>query len=272
MHLRLANFDGPLDLLLHLIKVQEINVFNIPIVRVTEQFLVFIRQVPELNFSEAGEYLAMAAQLVEIKSKMLLPNYESDGDEVQTLADVSDDDPRKPLVEQLLEHEAAAIRAAAQELEAAALLGDSMLPSGEPRRRAEEWESLPRPLKGDPFQLLLAFEKVLLSFAKGRSVPKVTVRSQRITIHTRMEQLKEKFGLRQSWLFSELLEDCTDRYELIVTLMAVLELCKARQLDFIQEYIYGPIQIVQGDRFMDPTPGTEADDRDEAPVSSGVEA
>lgn len=272
MHLRLANFDGPLDLLLHLIKVQEINIFNIPIARVTEQFLSFIRQVPELNFSEAGEYLAMAAQLVEIKSRMLLPNFEPDPEGLESLADVSDDDPRKPLVAQLLEHEAAAIRAAALELEAAALLGESMLASGEARRRSEEWDRLPRPLKGDPFQLLLAFEKVLLSFAKGKAVPKVTVRSQRITIHTRMEQLKEKFGQRQSWLFTDLLEDCSDRYELIVTLMAVLELCKARQLDFTQEYTYGPIQIVQGDRFTDPTPGTEADERDDSADAGGAEA
>ncbi len=271
MHLRLANFDGPLDLLLHLIKVQEVNVFNIPIAPITEQFLSFIQQVPELNYSEAGEYLAMAAQLVEIKSRMLLPSFEPEPGEASSLEDISDNDPRKPLVAQLLEMEAAAIRAAAQELQAAARLGETMLPSGEGKRREEEWEALPRPLKGDVFQLLLSFERVLLNFAKEKAVPTVTVKSQRISIHDRMVQLKEKFGLRRSWFFAELLEDCESRYELIVTLMAVLELCKAKQLDYAQEHTYGPIQIFQSDCFDEPTPGTEADEAAAVGLSESAE-
>ena len=258
MHLQLENFDGPLDLLLHLIKVQEINIFNIPIAVVTKQFLSFIKQVPQLNFSEAGEYLAMAAQLVEIKSRMLLPNFEPDTEQASSLEDLSDDDPRKTLVAQLLEQDAALLRRAAAELEKSAQYGDKRLASGEFKRRESEWEDLPRPIEGNALQLLLAFERVLLNFAKEKSVPTVRVRAQRISIHTRMIQLKEMFSFKPLWLFSELLEDCESRYELIVTLMAVLELCKARQLDFRQEYTYGPIEIFHGDRFADVTPGTEA--------------
>lgn len=257
MHLRLSNFDGPLDLLLHLIKVQEVNIFNIPIVQISQQFLSFIRQLPEVDYARAGEYLAMAAQLVEIKSRMLLPNFVAEDSEASSLDEVDENDPRKPLVQQLLEHEAAAIKQAALQLESAAMLGERMLGSGEAMRRAEEWADLPRPIDGRPLQLLLAFEGVLLRFAKAQSVPRVTVKSQKITIHQRMEQLKDKFSLRSSWLFTELLEDCESRYELIITLMAVLELCKARQLDYRQEYVYGPIQIFQADCFADPTPGTE---------------
>lgn len=264
MHLSLSNFDGPLDLLLHLIKVQEINIFNIPIERVSAQFLAFIREVPSLNFSLAGEYLATAAQLVEIKSRMLLPNFEPDAREAESLDDMSDDDPRKTLVAQLLEQEAAQLRAAASELEQAGRFGASSFGSGEFRRREEEWDSLPRPLVGDALQLLLAFERVLLEFARERSVPTVRVRAQRISIHTRMEQLKDKFALKPDSSFAELLEDCETRYELIVTLMAVLELCKAKQLDYRQEFTYGPIDIFQGERFSDPTPGSEGIDGEDA--------
>lgn len=269
MHLSLANFDGPLDLLLHLIKVQEINVFNIPMERVTSQFLAFIRQVPLLNFGEAGEYLLMAAQLVEIKSRMLLPNFEASPEDAQSLDDLSDSDPRKTLVAQLLEQEAQVLRLAAAELEKAASFGESRFGSGEFRRREEEWDELPRPLKGDAFQLLLAFERVLLEFARESAVPTVRVRAQRISIHTRMEQLKEKFALVPRCFFADLLEDCESRYDLIVTLMAVLELCKARQLDFVQETTYGPIDIFQGDRFADVTPGAEGID-EPAPAEASI--
>src|SRR3712207_1763947 len=102
MHLRLESFDGPLDLLLHLIRVQEINVFNIPISTITEQFLSFLGQFPELEFHLAGEYLAMAAQLIEIKAQMLLPALQNKLSDPHSLAEMSEDDPRRPLVEQLL--------------------------------------------------------------------------------------------------------------------------------------------------------------------------
>lgn len=262
MHLTLSNFDGPLDLLLHLIKVQEINIFNIPIERVTGQFLAFIRQLPTLNYAEAGEYLSMAAQLIEIKARMLLPNFQPAPEDAQSLDDISDNDPRKTLVAQLLEQEAAQLRAAALELAAAASFGETRFGSGEASRRAEEWEDLPGPLVGEPLQLLLALERVLVSFAREQSMPTVRVRAQRISIHTRMEQLKDRFAVQPQCFFTDLLEDCESRYELIVTLMAVLELCKARQLDFKQELNYGPIDIFQGDRFADATPGAEGIDSD----------
>jgi segregation and condensation protein A len=257
MHLTLANFDGPLDLLLHLIKVQEVNVFNIPIQKVTYQFFALIRQLPTLNYAEAGEYLSMAAQLVEIKARMLLPNFSPGPEDAQSLDDISDNDPRKTLVAQLLEQEAAQLRAAAVELGQAASFGETRFASGEATRRGEEWDDLPGPLVGEPLQLLLALERVLIAFAREQAVPTVRVRAQRISIHTRMEQLKEKFAIVPEATFDVLLEDCESRYELIVTLMAVLELCKARQLDFSQEFNYGPIKIFKAERFEDATPGTE---------------
>jgi segregation and condensation protein A len=272
MHLTLSNFDGPLDLLLHLIKVQEINIFNIPIEKVTGQFLSFIQQLPVLNYAEAGEYLSMAAQLIEIKARMLLPNFVANPDDAQSLDDISDNDPRKTLVAQLLEQEAAQLRAAAQELAVAASFGETRFGSGESQRRGAEWEDLPGPLVGEPLQLLLALERVLISFAKEQAVPTVRVRAHKISIHTRMEQLKERFALRTEATFVDLLEDCESRYELIVTLMAVLELCKARQLDFKQEHTYGPIEIFQGDRFTDPTPGAEGIEGDGAGISARAAA
>lgn len=259
MRLRLENFDGPLDLLLHLIKAHEVNIFNIPIVLITEQYLSFLRNVPDLDFNQAGEYLAMAAQLIEIKANFLVPALQNTlVDEAQSLDQISDDDPRKSLVEQLMAYEA--IKEACLKLDKLKILGRDVFPSGESKRREGEVnDDLLHPIKGDAFELVIALERVLLRFAQKRNAPKVTVRAQKITIESKIVKLKARFQMFASAELTELFIDCESRYELIVTIMAVLELCKANQLVVDQQELFGPITVTRGQKFEDEVPVIEGE-------------
>lgn len=248
MRLRLENFDGPLDLLLHLIKAQEINIFNIPILLITEQYLSFLRQVPDLDFHVAGEYLAMAAQLIEIKAQYLVPVLQNKVIEnPNSLADVPDDDPRKDLVKQLLAFDN--IKLAVEMLANQKMLGRDVFASGEHKRREHEFTDDNAPIKGDAYELVIAFERVLLRFSESRAAPKVTVRAQKITIESKINQIKERFHFYPSATLLEFFELCETRYELIVTLMAVLELCKANQLEIDQTEPFGTIHVRPGTKF-----------------------
>lgn len=249
MHLRLENFDGPLDLLLHLIKAQELNIFNIPIATITEQFLSFLKQIPELDFHAAGEYLAMAAQLIEIKANMLVPVLQNKYDQVQSLEDISEEDPRKILVEQLLEFDA--IRKASEILGVKSSLNQEIYPSKEHRRREEEFSLFEHPIKGNAFDLVIAFERVLLEFSVQKAAPKIMVRAQKITIQQKMDAVKQRLEITEYLTVKDLLFDCESRYELIVVLMAVLELCKANQLMIQQDQAFAEIRLTRGERFSE---------------------
>ncbi len=249
MHLRLENFDGPLDLLLYLIKTQELNIFNIPIIFITEQFLGLIKQMPELDYHAAGEYLSMAAQLVEIKANMLIPVLQKKITDPESLEEIQEEDPRKPLVEQLLEYEA--LRKASELLAAAGQIQAEIIPSHEYKRREDEFSQFEHPIKGNPFDLVIALEKALLKFSNKKALPRVTIKAQKITIQDKMNAIKKTLTDILSVNLYDLMAECLSRYELIVTIMAVLELCKANHLSLFQEMHLGPISLTKGVLFFE---------------------
>lgn len=244
MHLRLENFDGPLDLLLYLIKTQELNIFNIPIVYITEQFLGLLKQVPELDFLMAGEYLATAAQLIEIKANMLIPVLQRNIQEPQNLDEIQGEDPRKPLVEQLLEFEA--LRKASELLAAAGQIQQEIIPSGEHKRREDEFAAFEHPIQGNPFNLVISLEKVLLKFSQQKAAPRVTIRAQKVTIQHKMVEIKTRLREKEGLTLRDLVEECLSRYDLIVTIMAMLELCKANHLHIVQDAPMADIVLFKG--------------------------
>jgi segregation and condensation protein A len=252
MYLRLENFDGPLDLLLHLIKQQEINIFNIPISNVAEQYVAFLRNTPLLDFHSAGEFLAMAAQLLEIKANLLVPALQNKLVDAQSLEEIPEDDPRRPLVESLLEFEA--IREACEKIDRLSILGRDVFPSGEAVRREDEYDKLLAPIKGDSFSLVIAFERMLLRFAQSQAAPTVKVRAQKVTIQSRMVVIKRRLEVTQQVTLRELFEDCETRYDLIVTIMATLELAKAHHVLLRQEELFSPIVITVGEKFYESAP------------------
>lgn len=248
MHLSLKSFEGPLDLLLYLIKIQEINVFNIPIIHITQQYLEYVKNIHLMRFDEVGEYLAMAAQLIEIKTKLLLPMLQNRlNQEAQSVEELDDEDPRKPLVTKLIEFEA--LKEAALWLELKVQEGKEYFLSGECKRRQEEFDTFPAPIKGDVYNLAIALERVLLKFAEQQVKPTVKIKAQKITIHKKMFWLKERFKKIACCMLIELFSDCESRYELIVTIMALLELCKIGQIEFEQQELFTPIRLWRGNCF-----------------------
>ena len=263
MHLVLEHFDCPLDVLAHLIKVQEINVFNIPMALVCEQFLQFLNQLPQLDFQLAGEYLVMAAQLVEIKASLLIPALQNTpAPEPQTLDQMNTQDPRRPLVEMLLARES---------LQELTLFLDKRwnrepvgLPSGEALRRAQELDDLPAPILGDAFSLVIAWERILLKFAAQKSKPKVKVHAQRITIQKKMSFIFKNLESADSVGLFYLFESCLDRYEIIVTLMATLELAKEQCVQLHQERDFEDITLLKSKNFSPETLKRLAENSDTA--------
>jgi segregation and condensation protein A len=238
-----AGFEGPLDLLLHLIQQHELDILNIPVSFVTERFLVYLDLMRTLSIDVASEYLVMAATLAHIKSKMLLPevpaDQDADGDEEEL-------DPRSELVRRLLEYQK--YKAAAADLGARATLGKDVFGRGS----AEPVPEGPAPFADlGVFNLLDAFERVL-----KRANVKLDheVVFDRISITDRMNQLVDTLKLKKRAAFEELLftgleKDARGvvrtitRFDLVITFLAVLEMCKLRMLKVYQVDVLSPIHL-----------------------------
>jgi len=228
---KLEVFEGPLDLLLHLIKKNEVEIVNIPIATITEQYLAYLEMMRELRLDVAGEFLVMAATLTLIKSRMLLPPSEEDEDEEEV-------DPRAALVQQLLEYQR--YREAALELSERPLLrrdvfarepldDPEILQSGEPARlQVTAWE-------------LLEALRAVLKRAQPEAVHEVV--TDRISLRDRVRGLLHALSVARTIEFESLFDDATTRVEIIVTFLALLELMKMGAVRAMQEERHGRIVI-----------------------------
>ena len=222
--IQLPSFEGPLDLLLHLIKSHELNVLDLPIAFVTERYLDYLKMMQVLDLDVASEYLLMAATLAHIKSKMLLPVAPNDALEEQEQA--YQEDPRAELIRRLLEYQK--YKEAAAHLGSRSLAGRDVFQRGLPAPEAQG----PAPLASiDLYKLLDAFQAILKR-VQGRVALEVTAES--ITIQERITQLTDVLRVRRSCLFDELFEAAGTRYEVIVTFLALLEMTKLRMTRIYQ--------------------------------------
>ena len=204
MQLKLRNFDGPLDLLLYLIKLNEVNIFDIPIVEITRQFMSSISEVHELEYSISGDYLAMATQLVQIKAQMLVPLVLG---EKQKFV-LEEEDPRAELVEQLIEYKK--IKEASESFEKKSRYYFETQSSGEFERNKESYQSFESPIINYlPVDLLLAFQSLLLKERVKEDMVAVKVYTQKITVQEAMEKVWEILSLKNGTaVFSEFYEYC----------------------------------------------------------------
>ena len=238
---RLDKFDGPLDLLLHLIKTNEVSVYDIPIAMITQQYLDTIQLMQELNLDVAGEFIVMAATLIHIKSKMLLPRPE-------TAAGVEgeDEDPRDALVRRLLEHQkfkaAAGLLHEREQVRAAQWL--------RPDERVAELagDALEPELEVDLFSLLSAFQAVV---QRARQRPTVLLPPEQMSVETRMEQLLARLSETSACGFEELFADALGRSGLIVTFLALLEMIRLKLIRVFQSASFGPIRVYKRPRPAD---------------------
>jgi segregation and condensation protein A len=228
---RLQNFEGPLDLLLHLIKQHQLDIYDIPIALVTQQYLEYLDLMKELDLEVAGEFLVMAATLIHIKSRMLLPRPDPSQDDPQ-------EDPREALVRRLIEHQkfkAAAELLHEREIQRSAQWGR---PDG---RVAEVVGEPPEPeIEVDLFSLMAAFRQVL---ERARQRPKVLLPPEQISIETRIEQLLARLSETEACGFEELFGDVETRSGLIVTFLALLEMIRLRIVRVFQQQAFGPIRV-----------------------------
>lgn len=235
---RLDIFEGPLDLLLHLIKKNEVQITDIPIARITEQYLEYLDLLRELRLDVAGEFLVMAATLMLIKSRMLLPAVEDDEEEDDEEEDGAD--PRHELVQQLLEYQR--YREAAFALAERPWLHRDVFP----RPRLPEPEPGPVRLRVELWDFVEALRALL---ARRQPEPVHTVDRESVSVRACAERLLAKLRLQRRLRFEELFEVEASRLEIVATFLALLELIRLGALAAVQEHWQAPIEVelVHGD-------------------------
>ncbi len=222
--MKLPLFEGPLDLLLHLIRINEVEITDIPIAKIAEQYLQALERMRELDLDVAGEYLLLAATLAWIKSRMLLPPDPSDPDEEGL-------DPRAELVARLLEYQR--FKEVAQELDGRQLLGRDVFPA-----QGAEPEPIPealREIEVGIFQLMEAFRQALRR-AGPRGVP-LEVEAETITVREQILAVMQALAERESCEFEELAfaaGDRVSRTKLVATFLAILELARLEAIGLYQ--------------------------------------
>jgi segregation and condensation protein A len=226
---QLEIFEGPLDLLLHLIKKNEVSIADIPIAAITEQYLAILEVMQTLDLDVAGEFLVMAATLVHIKSRMLLPLSDDEEDEEEGA------DPRAELVRRLLEYQR--FKDAADQLERRDILARDVFVRAAPP--AEEVDP-PGFREVSVFELLTALRRVMERLPKD-AVHEVTL--EKITVREKMTSLLDILRAQGATLFESLFVEVKTRMEVVVTFLAMLELVKVRAIRIFQEEMNGPIQI-----------------------------
>ncbi len=232
---RLEMFSGPLDLLLHLIKKSEVDIYDIPIAEITEQYLEYLDFLKTVNLEVVGEYMSMAAELGYIKSRMLLPRIKDEDEE-------EEEDPREELVRRLLEYER--YRDAADELGGMEILGKDVFLAGYDRKEmfgepTEETEFV----KFDLWALVDTFSRIYSDREKAETED-IFLSSQTYSVEERRDQIVEIVRREKEVFFEDLFEGDKNRMKLVVTFISILELLKDGILDVFQPSFEEPIKII----------------------------
>ncbi len=230
---KLEIFEGPLDLLLYLIKRDEIDIYDVSIERITKQYLEYIETFKMLNIELASEFIVMAANLMYIKSRELLPKTQQPPDE-----EAEDDDPRWELIRQLVEYK--------KFKDAAQFLGDQAARSEEFFATAPELPDLSAPppiAQVGVFDLIRAFQRVLKRFENTTDIREIV--DDRYTVADKIELLLEIIAIGARVPFESLFKSAASRGEVIVTFLAMLELIKLNHLQVEQETLLGSIVVVR---------------------------
>jgi segregation and condensation protein A len=228
---RLQNFEGPLDLLLHLIKKNELDIYDIPIALVTQQYLDYLDLMQELNLDVVGEFLVMAATLIHIKSRMLLPRPDPTQEDPE-------EDPREALVRRLLEHQR--FKAAAELLHEREIQRSAQWARPDQRVTDLVGEAPEPEIEVDLFSLMAAFRQVL---ERVRQRPMVPLPVEQIPIETRIEQLLARLSETDACGFEDLFADVNSRGGMIVTFLALLEMIRLKLVRVFQSGAFGPIRV-----------------------------
>jgi len=230
MKIRLDIFEGPLDLLIYLIKKDHPNIYDIPIVKVIDQYLQYLELMKLLDINIASEYLVMAANLINIKSKMLLPREE--------VEEPLEEDPREELMRRLLEYE--------KFKEAAEFLKGKEVERHRYFRRPSSGESELSEvyIEASIFDLISAFKTAL------KDIPKdifFEVVKDEFTVEEKIHDLLHLLLVKGKVSLTDLFSSAKNKLETVVTFLAILELIKMKEIAAVQEELFGPILITRGE-------------------------
>lgn len=228
--LQLEVFEGPLDLLLHLIQKEEVDIYDIPIATITDQYLEYLANLRSLNLDIEGEFLFMAATLIHIKSRMLLPRPPDESEE--------EEDPRDELVQQLLEYQR--FKAVGQYLAERGQLRLASWPRGQIGWDFME-EMPPDPAEMNIYQLATAFFEIL----KETRVPAVEMTPILYTVEDKLAEIRTLLTEYGSMDFSDYFRGLAHRQEQIVAFLALLELMRQAFARVYQDGLFGRIRVIR---------------------------
>lgn len=249
---KLEAYEGPLDLLLDLIRKQKVNIYDIPIARITRQYLDYLRLMEELNIDVAGEFVLMAATLIYIKSRMLLPPDPTAPEEEQ------EGDPRAELVQRLLEHEQ--FKNAAEMLKSKRTVEEATWsrPGIDEFTEAEDEPGLAVSV----FDLISVFREIL---ERAKKRPQIHVRREQVSVREMLEHVKQVMRSRSGPVsIEDLAAGYVWRQALIALLLALLELVRLRAIHLRQDELFAPITAVKSNRFEEIVDSVNAADLEES--------
>jgi segregation and condensation protein A len=220
----MGEFDGPLDLLLHLIRQEQVNIYDIPVARIADEYLRYLQLMQELDIAVAGDFLVMAATLIELKTKMLLPR-----DPFAT--EEEEEDPRKDLVDQLLEYQK--YKAAAQMLWSRATVERAVFK----RAEIETDKNNPEVAVG-LFDLLKVFQEIL---ARHKEEVLMEIEREEVSMAEMLDRLRNMVHSAGELNLREFFEHARSRRELVVAFLSVLELVRTTEVVLIQKQTFGDI-------------------------------
>ena len=221
-------FEGPMDLLVHLIKKNELDIYDIPIAKVTEQYLQYLEWMKIMNIDYAGEFIVMASTLAHIKSRMLLPASEEEADE---------EDPRQELLKPLLEY--LQMKSAAEQLAERHILGEKTFVRSLDQKEFLNIEQQPY-IKVGLFELIDAFQKILEKIPGDQ---RIEFTADKISVKERINQINDILEARGSTTFIELFSENPDKSEVIVTFLAILEMVKLALIRIVQHTQTGVMRL-----------------------------
>lgn len=237
-----GNFEGPLDLLLFLIKESEINIYDIPIAQITEQYLEYLDYAVQTDLGDLSEFYKWAAKLLEIKSRMLLPiEITYDDDDIE--------DPRQELVEKLIEYQK--FKKLSELMEEKENLADWNFERSKIQRvlpfeeKESEWEQI------DTWELLQQMQKLFRNMVSQYSNEKILNMYEEISVNEKITLMNELFEQKAECMFSDLITRANNEMDIVCAFMAILEAVKFKMITIYQHRLFGDIKLCKREEIHD---------------------
>lgn len=253
---KLDQFEGPLDLLLHLINEHQLDIFDIDLYVLTYQYLEYLRLMEFEDLTDAAAFMGLASQLIEMKSKSLIPTEKHKGVDDEDVVE----DPTKTLEFRLQQYDL--FRKASSFFENAPQVGVDIQTNLEWRRLSPEYEHIQAPLRGDPTTLVILYEQMLSGLSE-RKPPRVTAMTHKISVEEVIEKMRTFIDKASFALFQGLYTKMPSRYNLVASVLAMLQLVRDGEMNIHQETIHGPIWLYKKDMDVSDVKLTVGDEAEE---------